>query len=151
MKWPNTGGHGKLTCRQYNGSSTVDYTLADVSVITLLIEYFQVHNWLSTVSDHCMISFPLICHTPKPLDPQFKLQPLSNQFKWDKGSSSKFNLQIHSPIITERLTLISNSTIAGDAQAMLEVFTNVLHTAAANTLRRKQNGQKSGSQTPEVL
>ena len=46
---------GKKTCHQWNGSSTVDYMIADTSIYTL-IQTFQVKDILSHLSDHCAIS-----------------------------------------------------------------------------------------------
>ena len=47
--------NGKKTCHQWNGSSTVDYMLADTEIFPY-IQSFQVQNLIYHLSDHCPIA-----------------------------------------------------------------------------------------------
>ena len=46
---------GKKTCHEWNGSSTVDYMIADETVFNL-VHTFCVHRVFNYLSDHCPIS-----------------------------------------------------------------------------------------------
>ena len=45
---------GNLTCHKPNGSSTVDYFIADVNLFHD-VRYVQVQDWLPYLSDHCPV------------------------------------------------------------------------------------------------
>ncbi len=47
---------GRYTCHQYNGSSLVDYVLADDAMISQM-RYLHVNDLHGHLTDHCMVSF----------------------------------------------------------------------------------------------
>ena len=47
---------GRYTCHKYNGSSLVDYVLAD-DTIQSQMRYFKVGDLIDDLSDHCLICF----------------------------------------------------------------------------------------------
>ena len=50
--------NGNFTCHRYNGSSVLDYVIAQECVLSSL-RYFRVHEFMGNLSDHCKLSFGL--------------------------------------------------------------------------------------------
>ncbi len=49
---------GRYTCHKYNGSSLVDYVLADDAMISQMC-YLRVNDLHGHLTDHCMVSFDI--------------------------------------------------------------------------------------------
>lgn len=131
---------GNLTCHQYNGSSTVDYGIVHFSILPY-INYFKVHKWFESVSDHSHISFSISAHfTKKPEADKINLKVLKNQYKWDKESGYKFLRALSSPGILSRLQNINDSEKLHNVnpELLLDQITNVIHEVADQSLRKKK-------------
>ena len=130
---------GKLTCHQYNGSSAVDYTLAHYSSLPL-VNFFKVHDWLTSHSDHCPISFSLSLSTCQPRCNQIPLRPIQVKYKWDTESDFNFKLALRSFDITGKIQQIitSENSCTKPPSVLLDSFTNILHTVADRVLRKKK-------------
>ena len=77
---------GKLTCFMWNGSSTVDYGIAQKYIVKHVFFsfsfFFKVLNLVGYVSDHCLISLGLKCLFYGDLLDASKTQILETGFKW---------------------------------------------------------------------
>ena len=130
---------GKVTCHQYNGSSTVDYGIVHHTLLPY-INYFKVHNWFETISDHCHISFSITVDMETCVIPQsIKMSKLKHQYKWDTESNVLFyNAMVSNEIqyrldqICETIQLDENVNVATDR------ITRVLYDVADKTLRKKK-------------
>lgn len=138
---------GKMTCHQYNGSSSVDYGLAHYSLLPY-INYFKVHKWCETISDHSHISFAIsaeFASLPVISTCKIDVKPLQNQFKWDNESESNFLNVLRSPEIQDRLKCIFSSehTCDGDCEILLDSFSNIMYDVAHKSLRKKKMGGRN--------
>ena len=85
---------GKKTCHEWNGSSTVDYMLADESLFHL-IQSFKIHNTLSHLSDHCPFSTILNLYCNKEhISINKKAMPAPKRIKWNQINESLFKLKL---------------------------------------------------------
>ena len=75
---------GNLTCRKYNGSSTVDYFIGSTELFNN-VRYMEVHDWLPCLSDHCPVSVCLNTGTRRnlPLDKNYEKEMAPPKVKWD--------------------------------------------------------------------
>ena len=95
---------GYLTSHQYNGSSTVDYVICSHTLFPE-IPVLKVHQYLGTLSDHCMLSFTILTNkTPqtdnnKPLS----LHELRPTFKWDEHSRELYQTALNLPTIQAQI------------------------------------------------
>lgn len=85
---------GSYTCHQTLGSSTVDYMITSEDMIQNFI-YFQVHNFLPDLSDHCQISCMLRCNT-KLSEKELNLNPMPNKYVWKDNSVQLYQDAINS-------------------------------------------------------
>jgi hypothetical protein len=84
--------NGRYTCHKYNGSSVVDYIIADHTTFSQ-IRYLKVHDLQGSLSDHCMVSFGLAVSvsTTIPSNGKERLKNVPTKFKWDDNiRSAKF-------------------------------------------------------------
>ena len=104
---------GKYTCHKYNGSSVVDYVIADHTTFAQ-IRYFRVHDLVGSLSDHCKVSFGLAVSVSASMlsvdKPQLK--PVPCKFVWDNG--------IRSEKFTQILSNEQNLKILNDTENMLD-------------------------------
>ena len=91
---------GKYTCHQYNGSSVVDYILAEPNIFNKM-NYFHVLP-LTTYSDHCQIVANLDIKPKHPTNTGGKSYAKApGQLKWDSNSKQKVNSYLRSHDFTK--------------------------------------------------
>ena len=79
---------GNFTCHKSYGGSAVDYCLADVDLINIII-YFQVSD-PSYLSDHSQISVHIKCkQSLENNNTAKKLNPVLKSYKWESISKDK--------------------------------------------------------------
>ena len=84
---------GKLTCHQWNGSSTVDYAILSQSLKSS-IRHFRVLD-SATGSDHCPLEIEI--RTKKRLNPaDGKITPLARTVRWNDQSKLLFRNKMNS-------------------------------------------------------
>ena len=125
---------GNLTCHKYNGSSTVDYFIADVNLFSH-VRYMRVHDWTPCLSDHCPVSICLdtfmIYQTPtenvshKPKAP--------SKAKWDPIKEHIFQTQLQSSEVKSKIENILTTEIRRNSE-LEEVLkqVNAILTKAGN-------------------
>ncbi len=75
---------GKFTCYKYNGSSLIDYVLADNMVLPQ-IRYLQVNDFIGDISDHCLVSFGQAVRLSS-VASVLSGSYLPNRLKWQDGT-----------------------------------------------------------------
>ncbi len=127
---------GKLTCHKYNGSSVVDYVLAD-NVMLPQIRYLQVSDFIGDISDHCLVSFGLAVHA-KTLTPKPTGSPLAKTFRWRKGAEPLIQKAIAThPSLSK---LLDNEM--SDIHEEVEALNNLITQAAAKYLVKGSSSKK---------
>ena len=97
--------HGNMTCHKYNGSSTVDYFIADSMLLNQVLT-FRVEKFLESLSDHCPISACInmrLLHNTNQSDDKpktFDLAPTKK--KWDPYEEL-FKIRLTSPKSAEAI------------------------------------------------
>lgn len=120
---------GKLTCHKWNGSSQVDYGIAHHSLLPM-IRFFKVHDCLSDLSDHCIISLGL--HLPFPTQVEStELHTLPSRYKWTESSITQFKSELaYSTYDPDVLSLTLNKTSDTDIDSLTDRVTKLLVSAA---------------------
>ena len=94
---------GKKTCHEWNGSSTVDYMLADESIFQL-IQTFKVGDEFNHLSDHCPFSATLNLNFNKNTSVvQQSVESAPKKIKWDDKIETLFKLKMSSNSIEEKI------------------------------------------------
>lgn len=137
---------GYHTCHQYNGSSVVDYALCSESLL-MKIPYFKVHNFIGTLSDHCMISFTVRTTKTTNSEQQIALFKMPCQFKWSEHSQETYAAALDLPPI-QKLTQEIEETLedANDVASLnlaTQKVTSVMIEAAKLSLKLKKKRGKT--------
>ena len=117
---------GKYTCHKYNGSSTIDYAITSHDIYPKIL-YFQVSDFIGSVSDHCKISLMInSSFNPKTFSKDTSLEYMPPKFKWNELSSQNFQQALTLPIIQ---SLIENFTVKNhiDSNSALNEFNEILY------------------------
>ena len=101
---------GKKTCHQWNGSSTVDYMIADTSVYPL-IQTFQIMDTLEQLSDHCPFSTIINLNLVRGLRHVQDTYSLTapRKVKWNSQVETMFKLRLQSNEVKVELDELHNS------------------------------------------
>ena len=126
---------GKYTFHQYNGSSVVDYIIAEPDIFDK-INYFQVLP-LTTYSDHCQIIANL---NIKPLNPtngsKNSYANTPGQFKWDNSSKEKINSYLRYHDFTKAVTILKQNLESSTSDMLMNTavtdITNILINVTKN-------------------
>ena len=91
---------GWFTCHNTQGSSVVDYAIVSQDLLDKIL-YFEVGDFMGHLSDHCLISWGLICNYSKDQNEHTgKLLSFPKQFKWNAESSiADFQLALTTPSV----------------------------------------------------
>ena len=126
---------GKYTFHQYNGSSVVDYIIAEPNIFDK-INYFQVLP-LTTYSDHYQIIAILDI---KPLNPtngsKNSYANTPGQFKWDSSSKEKINSYLRYHDFTKAVTILKQNLESSTSDMLMNTavtdITNILINVSKN-------------------
>lgn len=135
---------GYFTSHQYNGSSVVDYAICSEDLLDD-IPYFKVHNFIGTISDHCMISFSLKQKARRTTSKHSTLHDLPLNFKWHEDSEAAFKAALSLPkiqtIIKEAQILTDRCSSEHSIQEATDKLSSVFTEAAKISLklRKKRN------------
>jgi hypothetical protein len=125
---------GKLTCHEYNGSSTVDYVIASEELIKT-IPYFHVHNWMPLISDHCKLPFRLnIGRHISPINEELESHEskvLPYKIKWTNAFANNYKASfLQDNNLAELEQFNCNTYGAETVDKALDDLTNILLTTA---------------------
>jgi exonuclease III len=117
---------GKLTCHKWNGSSQVDYGIAQYSLLPL-IRFFRVHDYFADLSDHCKISLCIRIPCPIPID-ETEMYCLPPRFKWTEQAIGRFKTELERNSVSDLHRDLSDP--AEDINVLVGRVTNVIVSAA---------------------
>ena len=144
---PNVGDvFGKLTCHQYNGSSVVDYTIVNEGLLKH-INYFRIHDWMESISDHCPMSLSIASHYQVKKDKTLPLRPALSVYRWDKESAFKFTEVLRGGGVKDDLLAISNSIHDHNVhhETLLSQFNSIIYKVADSCLRKRKRKPRKKS------
>ena len=129
---------GKYTCHQYNGSSVVDYIIAEPNIFDK-INYFQVLP-LTSYSDHCQIIANLDIKPINPTNTSGKRYAKApRQFKWDSNSKQKVNSYLRSHDFTKAIKILKQNLGSPTSDIHMNTtatdLTNILINVSKNCLK----------------
>ena len=137
---------GRLTCHEYNGSSTVDLALCSWDIYNQ-IQYFKVLDpvWYS---DHCPIQ--LTIQTEKffeeqPIDMD-QFENLSDYYIWTPDGTKRFKEELESVEIQKRfrdkVLFFCDGKQSNTADTSTENFEDILKDIAKKTLIQKKSKER---------
>ena len=140
---------GKMTCHEWNGSSTVDYMLADETVFDL-IQTFKIKDALNHLSDHCPFSATLNLNSCKitSLDKQ-SVRFAPKKIKWDDKIETLFKMKMASKKVEEQINEM-NSVIFDDNESIENVLLNVNTTLLGVADTNASKGFRSRKCKPRI-
>ena len=126
---------GKFTCYKYNGSSTVDYVVTDLTTLSKLM-YFKVDNLIGDLSDHCKISFGLsVSCMNSDCTEGGDLTKAPKKFKWHIGAEQQIrNLLMSDPKQAELHSLLAENIANTDTT--VDSINKLLCTTASKCLKK---------------
>jgi hypothetical protein len=130
---------GYYTCHKWNGSSVVDYALVSEALLDKIL-YFQVSEYIGTISDHCCIKFKI--KTPK-----FQMSkteelvlPLPTSYKWDNDALTSYSEALVLPETQadiEQFMKAPYKLREEDVNLATEKLTSIFLKAADKTLKKR--------------
>jgi exonuclease III len=124
---------GRFTCHKYNGSSVVDYILAEHTTLSKFL-YLTVDELLGDLTDHCKISFALSVHVQQSnciTQTQQQSRKIPGKFIWNPDAKEKIkeNLASESNQSFFNNLLLNNIT---DIDDTIESFNSKLYKAQSS-------------------
>ena len=141
IEWKKNWWHfGKLTCHQYNGSSTIDLSIVSLDLYEK-VQFFKVLDpaWFS---DHCPVKMSLtIGHSvdETPIN-RNEFVELDETFQWSEEGSYKFSEMLNSERIQKRLqeeVINKCKTDANDPNIAVVNFNNIIQDISKDCLSPK--------------
>ena len=135
---------GKIICYRPMGVSVVNYIVCQETLLPE-INYFQVHDFIGDLSDHCMISCNLTASaTPRqPLENDCIKHTL-NKYKWSKKIQEQFELQLESPDFIGQVNEFLNGKNTGiDVDTMTATVNNLMYYLANRTTSMNKKHRKN--------
>lgn len=132
---------GKFTCHNAQGSSVIDYVIISETLCNG-INYFHVHDFDATFSDHCKLSVQLnveVTFKTCPTDvPKVKMANVPCRFKWQASAVTRFQKALHSQQIqqqVERLIVSTNNEqMSTGSEEYAKALQDILISAADKSL-----------------
>lgn len=126
---------GRFTCHKYNGSSVVDYIVADYVTLSKML-YFKVDDLIGTLSDHCKISCGLTVSCRHSSGGEAKSSTkIPRKFKWHSGAEKQLVEVLVSDAHKNSLDDLMTSDIS-DIDMTVDRLNQVLCNAASKCLKR---------------
>jgi len=144
---------GHFTSHQYHGSSVIDYAICS-SELTQQVTYFKVHEFIGTISDHCMLSLMLTTSVAynKDIEKEIPLMSFPKQFKWNDNTKEVYQATLKLPPVQEALakaqTSIANCTDRSSINIATNVLTSALCDAASLSMKNKLWGKHKKHKPP---
>ena len=132
---------GHFTCHNPQGSSVVDYTIANEEFLDKII-HFQVDSFMGHLSDHCPVSWTVLCNYSTNPSPVSKSpQAFPKQYKWDQTSIHKYQAALTQPDITNQIKLFKDRTFKHNRSEIDEAvsqFSKIIQDTAKKSLTTKK-------------
>ncbi len=132
---------GKFTCHKYNGSSLIDYVLAD-NMVLLQIRYLQVNDFIGDISDHCLVSFGLAVRLSS-VASVLSGSYLPKRLKWQDGTEPLLRAALMNDsqmsVITQKELCDINETV----NSVNELITRVASKFLVRTGHKKKRKNKT--------
>ena len=143
---------GSFTCHQWNGSSVVDYIIADEEFLPS-IPYFEVGTFLGHISDHCPVSTAIRCDLVRgkvKKDHPLKSKLFPQKYKWQDKSIEMFQKSFTSADVKERVNIVSNTNYELTREGVDEMINNLsnIYLTAANVSLKKNNPPSGRKRNP---
>ena len=135
---------GKFTCHKHNGSSLIDYVLADASTLSQ-IRYLTVEDYTGDFSDHCMLSFGLAVSITIHKHSKTKLRPAPRKYKWNEGAASQLQEALKSDASKQMICKLLTEDIQ-DINLSIEALNGLITTAASRCLKQTYSHSKKKKQ-----
>ena len=132
---------GRMTCYQWNGSSVVDYCIADEDLLGA-IEYFKVHELKGTLSNHCKISLQIPSCIRLSSGRQ-QMYDIPKRVKWCERVSNAFISNLKTEDAQMKIKSIENDIEINTVNESVERITNVLIEALPNNSASCKRKNKS--------
>ena len=126
--------NGDLTCYKHNGSSLVDYCIVS-ELLYDKINYFEVSNHLSDLSDHCMISCQIkrikygVTHDK---NNQLKLTSIPIGYRWN---SERFSDALNSDLTKDLISKFMETGACTDEN--VKCFNEIIYSIANRSLLKR--------------
>jgi len=131
---------GAFTCYKHNGQSAVDYCLARATLYDS-IRFFQVHDLMGDISDHCMVSCSVkmkfgsgILWTNDCVDPAKSVQ----KYIWDANAKVAFTQKLASENVQKQFAKLQQKTpeTLEQVNEMVSKFSEILRDVADSTVKK---------------
>ena len=116
---------GKKTCHQPNGSSVVDYVLADESLLDRF-QYLKVEPLKSHLSDNCGLSYSLSLDFEHIQEHPHPLKPAPIQYTWRKGDEIEVKSILKCKETTNKIELFNSTDFKKDANQAARNFSDII-------------------------
>ena len=136
--------HGKYTCHEHRGSSTVDYAIINENLKNH-IESFQVLD-PNTGSDHCAIAVKLILpHIPVPRNKN--LVKLSPKIIWNEETKLKLQEKMNSTNSIKKVEELEDKVICADDNTD-EIINELIKIITPEETPKRKKKHQSKKKTP---
>jgi len=126
---------GYFTCHKKNGSSVVDYCIANEEFLNKIL-CFKVHLLSANLSDHCLISALLKTNFRTHQECSTNINTASGEFHWNKGDIEKFQSALTHHDIQDKISYLLNQKYT-DVDTAVDDLSNILVSAGDLVLRKK--------------
>ena len=126
---------GHFTCHTPRGSSVVDYMVVSENLIKQ-VSFFNVHNFLADLSDHCQISLMLKVNCIVTENENFQ-NALPQSYKWVDNSAILFQNTLSSPVFSEKICNFIDNNFSGNTDLMVSELNSIICDAADQCIKKK--------------
>lgn len=141
---------GRFTCHKSNGSSTVDYVIAQENIIKH-IPFMKVNKFDGHLSDHCSLSWAILTSKKyffNNIQSTKHYQNFPKQFKWDLKKVTKFQNYLLTDESNQQIKSLLKCTVntRSDISSNTNELNQLILSAAKNSLTYKrvtQNGKNN--------
>jgi hypothetical protein len=139
--------NGKFTCHKTAGSSVVDYMITNEEMLNNVI-FFQVQEFISTLSDHCQIMVQIRAkYCPKLQTSPLQLRRLPGKYVINDNGLQKYQEMLSTNGLQHKLQNIMKecNQPTADINSLTDNFAQIIHTAAKAAFRQPKNGRRRRS------
>jgi hypothetical protein len=122
-----------------NGASTIDYTIANVSVLDRF-KFIHISEPDFLLSDHCIQSFGIRCEYIEHTETTSEFKPLYDRFEWNQDSEKKYQDMLLENTTQDRLCSYLTKSYSWDGVSVNQAtneLTDIMINVADGSLKRK--------------
>ena len=140
--------NGSFTCFQWNGSSTVDYCIAQEDLLQS-IQFFKVHEFRGLLSNHCKISIQLPTGSRIHLS-EVNLHKLQ-KIKWSDKVSLQYQEAIQDSRVLEAVKSLGSEVHTKDINALVDGISTLLVSALPKQKAPARHRKKKRSKSKKMV